>query len=298
MKKYDFVILTESRYENPTVITPYISNILLEDSLLQKSLEKKGFIVGRKDWADKDFEWSTTKNIIFRTTWDYFNKFEEFKEWLNEVESKTNSFNPISMIKWNFDKHYLQDLEQKGVRIVESLFIKKGDTKSLAEWAEKIEGDRFILKPTVSGGGKNTFKIEKQDVRGYETIFEKLIQDEDMMIQPFLIKIQEKGEISLIMIDGVHSHSVLKKAKSGDFRVQDDFGGSVEDYSPNESEISFAEHLISVISPTPTYARVDLMWDNSDQLVLSEIELIEPELWMRRNPESADKLAEAIISKL
>ena len=29
-------------------------------------------------------------------------------------------------------------------------------------------------------------------------------------------------------MNGIYTHAVLKKAKSGDFRVQDDFGGSVE----------------------------------------------------------------------
>ena len=43
------------------------------------------------------------------------------------------------------------------------------------------------------------------------------------------------------------------------------------------------------------FARVDLVWDNNGELALSELELIEPELWFRFNAEAADELAEGII---
>ena len=55
-----------------------------------------------------------------------------------------------------------------------------------------------------------------------------------MLFQEFQHQIQSKGEMSLIMIDGKFTHAVIKKAKAGDFRVQDDFGGTVVDYAPNK----------------------------------------------------------------
>ena len=80
-----------------------------------------------------------------------------------------------------------------------------------------------------------------------------------------------------MLIDGKHTHSILKKAKKNDFRVQDDFGGTVHQYSPSQSEIQFAKNTINSIDPIPTYARVDMIWDNNNQPAVSEIELIEPE---------------------
>ena len=43
------------------------------------------------------------------------------------------------------------------------------------------------------------------------------------------------------------------------------------------------------------YARVDLIYDNENNLSLSEIELIDPELWFRLKNGSADLLSEKIM---
>ena len=118
-----------------------------------------------------------------------------------------------------------------------------------------------------------------------------------MLIQPFQKNIISFGEISLMIIDGKYSHSVIKKAKKGDFRVQDDYGGKVINYKANNLEIDFAEKVISVLDFKPIYARVDLVLDNGGNLALSELELIEPEMWFRKNFLSANLLAKAIKNK-
>ena len=92
------------------------------------------------------------------------------------------------------------------------------------------------------------------------------------------------------------SHAVLKKAVEGDYRVQDDFGGSVHHYEPNSEELAFAKKAIEAMPYKTLYARVDLMWDNNDQLCLSELELIEPELWLRNSHESIDIIAKELKS--
>lgn len=68
MSQFDVVILTESRYLNPEKVNDYIQNILTEEELLKKALEKHDLKVVRKDWADPDFDWTSTKSAIFRTT--------------------------------------------------------------------------------------------------------------------------------------------------------------------------------------------------------------------------------------
>ncbi len=90
------------------------------------------------------------------------------------------------------------------------------------------------------------------------------------------------------------THAVLKIAKPGDFRVQDDFGGSVHNYQANAEEIAFAEKAVAACHPTPFYARVDVIKDNNDQLAIIELELIEPELWFRLMPSAAQVLANSI----
>lgn len=276
----------------------YIQNILTEDGLLQAALEKLGLRVTRKDWADPDFDWSTPKCAIFRTTWDYFDRFEEFKVWLGQVESLTQFINPISQIRWNMDKWYLRDIQEKGIKVVETKYIKQGEVNSLADCIKETGWEEVILKPTIAGAARHTYRLDTSNIEAHEEIFAELMKSEDMMLQPFQNNIMLKGEVSFIVIGGKYTHSVLKKGKAGDFRVQDDFGGTLHEYQPTEEEITFAEEVAQACDPLPAYARVDVMWDNDGELAVSEVELVEPELWFRRNEKAAEQLATVIKARL
>ncbi len=293
MKKhlFDIVVLTDDRYVAPRQIDSNIKNILTEDGLVVDALTAQGFNVTRKSWSDPDFDWASTKAVIFRTTWDYFDRFEEWKAWLNATSKLTQMINPYELINWNMDKHYLGDLEQKGINIPETRYIEIGEQTSLEELFVETGWTDSILKPCVSGASRHTYKLNPANLQAHEEIFQALIAQEAMMLQPFQQDIVARGEVSLMVMGGEYTHAVLKVAKPGDFRVQDDFGGTVHLYTPSPEEIRFAEKAVAACDPQPTYARVDIIKDNYGQLALIELELIEPELWFRLKPEAAKVLA-------
>ena len=294
MKIYDVVILTDKKHANPIKIDEYTQNVLTEDNYVKSALEKLNLKVGRFSWDDPSFDWSTTKYILFRTTWDYFDRYSEFSAWLNKVSKQTILLNSEAIIRWNIDKHYLLDLQKNGVHVCESYFIEAKETKSLQDLGKQHQLTEFVLKPCISGGGRHTYKINQNNILEHEEIFSKLTTEEAMIIQPFQYNIVDKGEISLMVMNGKFTHAVLKIAKKGDFRVQDDFGGTVHDYSPSQFEIDFAENAVKACKELPIYARVDVFTDNSNKLAIAELELIEPELWFRNHPEAADELAKGI----
>jgi len=294
MKKFDVVLLTDSRYVNPHTLNNYIKNILLEDKLVQEALERVNLKVCRLSWDDPDFDWTSTKYALFRTTWDYFDRFHEFSVWLDKISKETNLLNTESIVRWNIDKHYLLDLENRGIHCTPTLFIEKDEDRTLVQLHEQKNWKETVLKPVISGAARHTYKLNEENLQSYETIFKELIHQEAFMLQPFQKNIVDKGEFSLIIIDGKFTHAVLKVAKKGDFRVQDDFGGTVHQYLPAIKEVKFAESAVMACNPMPIYARVDMFTDNNGQLAVSELELIEPELWFRNNPDAADKLALAI----
>lgn len=298
MKTIDIVILTDARYINPTESNDYISNVLIEDSLLQIALEAKGLKVDRINWDHPNYDWSNAKAILFRTTWDYFDRFEEFEPWLKKVEKVTRLMNSSNLIHWNINKGYLKDLQSKGVSIPSTLFIETGTTLSLEALIQKTGWEELVLKPLIAGAARHTYRLNKSNFKMIEPIFNELIQSEEMMLQEFQSQILTKGEIALIFFGQTFSHAILKKAKPGDFRVQDDFGGTVHDYTPNQDEINFALKALKACPESPIYARVDIIWNNEDELCLSELELIEPELWFRKNDIAAPLLAHTIINEL
>ena len=294
MKTYDVVILTDSKHLKPVENNNIVKNVLNEDNYIKIALEKLNLKVLRLPWNDKNFDWSQTKYILFRSTWDYHKHFQEFSDWLNKVSKQTILLNSENTIRWNIDKHYLLDLQKRGVHICESYFIEIGETKNLKSLATQFNLSEFVLKPCVSGGGRHTYKINSKNIEQYEETFSQLIKEEAIILQPFQQNIIDKGEISLVVINGKFTHAILKTAKKGDFRVQDDFGGTIENYTPTQEEINFAEKAIKACKEEPIYARVDIFTDNNGKLAIAELELVEPELWFRKQPEAANKLAEGI----
>lgn len=292
--QFDITILTEKQYVNPIERNQYIDNVLLEDELLKRALEEKGLKVHKTNWDNPNMNWNDTEFVIFRTTWDYFDRYEEFSKWLESISSKTHLINSDNLLKWNIDKHYLQEIEQKGINIPPTTFIEKGSSKSLEDFISECSWEEIILKPTVSGAARHTYKFNRETVDSISKIFNTLIQQEDFMIQEYQNQITTKGEVAFMVFGGEYSHAVLKKAKEGDFRVQDDFGGTLHDYNANKEEIAFVEKAIHSCPELPIYARIDVLWDNNNELAIGEIELIEPELWFRRNSNSATLLAEKI----
>jgi len=293
---YDVTILTTQEYLCPKKVDDYIHNLLTEDRLVQEALEREGFNVTRINWDNPDFDWSQTKTILFRTVWDYFERYDEFEPWLDQVSQQTHCINPIDLIKWNIDKHYLGDLKNWGVNIVPTIFIEKGDRRSLREIVDQSGWQHVILKPAISGTARHTYKFKSSKADSYEDTLKKLIANEAMLLQPFINSITTKGEVSHMVFGGKYSHSVLKKAKRGDFRVQDDFGGTVSPYQANKEEMAFAEHVIAHCKIEPLYARVDTVWDNEGKLAVAELEAIEPELWFRFNPEAATLMAKSLAT--
>ena len=292
--KFDITLLTASAYLNPEHPDWYVQQILTEDDLLRSALEQKGLRVHRIDWTNNEFDWTTTKFVLFRAVWDYTRRYEEFLIFLNVVSTKTTFINSLETIRWNLDKHYLRDLHNRGINIPQTIYIEKGDRLTLRELHEKNNLSETILKPTMSAGARHTYRLNNANRSEHETIFQQLIANEAMMLQPFLHSIMDNGEITLVIIGGKYTHAILKRAKSGDFRVQDDFGGTVHSYTPTREEIAFAEHVVSVCSPIPAYARVDMISDNNGNLAVSELELIEPELWFRFEPTAAIALSENV----
>ncbi|MFN0035148.1 MAG: RimK family alpha-L-glutamate ligase [Saprospiraceae bacterium] len=298
MKKYDVILLTEHRYENPPEPDWYDQQILTEDGYVIAALERHGLKVMRLDWATPHFDWASTRLAVFRTTWDYFDKIGQFLPWLDHVATQTALLNPYPIVRWNIDKHYLLDLQNRGIHIIPTHIVERGQACNLAQQMTRFDTPELIIKPCVAGTARHAYRVNRENLEELQAIFNALVAEEAMLVQPFQRSVMERGEVSVVVIGGVARHAVLKVAKPGDFRVHDDFGGSVHAYEPTLAERELAERACASCSPLPAYARVDLILDNEGQPAISEFEVVEPELFFRFNPEAAGLLAEEILKEL
>lgn len=300
MHTIDVALLTDRRYtaSEAAVGDWYLRNILADDRLLQEALARRGLTSVRVDWADPAVDWSRFRCAVFRTTWDYFERFAEFSAWLERAGRLTRLCNRSSTVLWNVDKHYLADLAGRGVRVVPSRFLERGSACSIADVLAGAGWDEAVVKPCVSGAARHTYRVNRRTAAECRQVVSTLLAQEAMVVQPFQDDVVRTGEDTLMVFGGRYSHAVRKVAKSGDFRVQDDHGGTVHEYQPTDEQVELAERAVAACRPVPVYGRVDMVRDNDGRPAVMELELIEPELWLRVHPPAAERFAAGLAAFL
>jgi glutathione synthase/RimK-type ligase-like ATP-grasp enzyme len=118
-----------------------------------------------------------------------------------------------------------------------------------------------------------------------------------MIIQPLIEEIGKTGEFSLMLFDGEYSHAVVKRPKSGDFRVQEHLGGVTSPcVAPPAGAIELAQAALRAAPATATYARVDIIPDDEGVLRIMELELIEPALFLDHATDRGVAFTRSILS--
>ena len=217
--------------------------------------------------------------ILPLVAWGYHKSYDAWCAWLDHAEAaRLPVANPVPLLRWNSDKAYLAELTAARVPTVPSLTIERLDERSLAE-ARGAFGDDLVIKPVVSASAFGTHRLGAADplpeaVRGWR-----------MLAQPWLASITSSGEWSLIYFDGRFSHAVAKVPRAGEFRVQPEHGGIITrcDAPPGAREV--ADAALAQAPTASTYARVDLVRGNDGALLVIELELIEPALWLDHAPD-------------
>jgi hypothetical protein len=89
---------------------------------------------------------------------------------------------------------------------------------------------------------------------------------------------------------GSFSHAVCKLPRAGDFRVQEEFGGTADRVDVGERLIHQAARAVAAAPGNPLYARVDGVVVGGE-FVLTELELVEPSLFLGLDDAAPDRLA-------
>ncbi|HVR38586.1 MAG TPA: hypothetical protein VMU84_05785 [Thermoanaerobaculia bacterium] len=263
-----------------------------DDRLVRAALEHRGARVTATVWDDPSVDWSRFDRVVLRSTWDYHRNAERFLGWIDALPVPLQ--NPAPLVRWNSHKKYLSELGARGVNVVPTLFRSAAAEPPLFDPGYESGGSATallnVIKPAISATAYRTKRVHRDDLERELATF-----DCDVLVQPFIPEVVERGEWSLIFFDGEYSHTVLKRAKEGDFRVQNDFGGTVTVLAPPRTLIEQARAILEAIDETPVYARVDGV-EIDGNLMLMELELIEPVLFLGTHEPAADRFAEAILT--
>lgn len=269
-----------------------------EDSLLLSLLSGKGLDIRKVIWDDPKVRWEDYSLVLIKSPWDYFDKFAQFNQWLDMIAGLGIwMLNPYSIIKWNSDKHYLLEMRDAGFNVIPSAIIESGAPSGLAPFFKQFNTQQLIVKPCVSGGAKNTFTVTPQDLPALQPRIDELVQQEAFLVQPFVKEIETAGEYSFIFFNGAFSHCIIKRPRSGDFRVQFAHGGSAQATSPDPAHIKSAGAFVDRFAKGCLYARVDaIIIDNV--LTLMELEVIEPYLFLGAVPGGYESYYHALHSRI
>jgi glutathione synthase/RimK-type ligase-like ATP-grasp enzyme len=264
------------------------------DQLLIPELAKHTIVAEPVIWSDKTINWSDYDYLIFRNTWDYFEKETDFNLWLDQIEKLgIKTLNPIGIIKQNKHKFYLRDMEKQGITILPTVFIDKTNSLDLAELIPS-HWKKAVIKPAFSAGSYLTEVFEVNDVQIINSDYISLAQEKELLLQEFMPEIQTAGETSFIFFNKKFSHAVNKKPVNGDFRVQSQFGGEYTLVQPNQQLIEKAQKIVNTFSEKLLYARVDGIIINNE-LYLMEIECIEPDLYFDISEGALEEFVASIV---
>jgi glutathione synthase/RimK-type ligase-like ATP-grasp enzyme len=275
------------------------TGFVIDDELARGPLAELGWRVDALPWDRPGIRWQDYEIVVIRSTWDYYYRPEQFVAVLAGIEaSGTPLENRLALVRWNLQKSYLRELELRGVPIAPTLWRDRLQRGELAALFAAAGGEEAVIKPVVGAGAVGAWRLERRNLQRVAGNVEDYYQDRPLMLQPFASAVLTEGEYSLFWFNGTYSHAIVKVPQAGDFRVQEEHGGDIRAVTPEASLRAAGERALAEIGEVPLYARGDFVRTNDGSgWWLMELELIEPALYLRMDPQAPQRFAAAIVAR-
>jgi hypothetical protein len=294
---------TRERSRVALVTSDLFPDLWRDDHPLRDALRSRGVTVDAVRWDDDGADWDAYDLAVIRSPWDYPARRDAFVAWAHRVPRLAN---PADVVEWNTDKHYLRDLAAAGLPVTPTTFVEPGTT-----WEPPPSGD-WVVKPTVSVNSQDTGRYRLPDERDLALghVARLGATGRTAMIQPYLAAVDTAGETAVLCLpdaDGrlAYSHAIrkgplLSGPDTGDVDATTD-REQITARTPSALELATAERVLAAVPGGPDrllYARVDLIPGPDGEPVLVELELTEPSLFLLHAPDSAERLADAVVARL
>ena len=272
-------------------------SVCVKDTLAASLLLEEGFDVRAMVWDSPDFSVQANDFLILRSTWDYHLKQHRFLQFLADAEDrKLRLCNPVQTVRWNFHKRYLLELEEKGIPIAKTRIVEKGSQDiSIADFMREHSLDKMVVKSCIGCSGYRLKRIQSvTEAEQYQGDFKQAVNEADMIMQENIQGIETNGEFSMFFFDRKFSHCAQKIPVRGDFKAYSYLGAAVVRFAPSSDMMALAEKVIGLIPGPLLYTRVDLLRDVDGRLVLGELEMNEPSMYLDIDDEAPRNFVNAI----
>ncbi len=267
--------------------------------LLSAGLAVAGADAMSISWDCEDLDWERFDLVVINSTWDSVDRPQEFLRWARRAARATTLMNPLPAIEWNIDKTYLRSLQSRGIPIVATEWLVDAE-----RW--KPPKYEFVVKPSISAGGRQTARYQPAEAPLAVAHVRRLLGcGHTVMVQPYMASVDTEGEAKLVFIEGEFSHAVrtgpLLGAGEGIADRRWERFVPMEAMVPSAPQLGTARHVLAAVQAEVAqpllYARVDLLAAPIGELLLGEVELVDPSLLLRFAAPAAGLLAEAITAQ-
>jgi glutathione synthase/RimK-type ligase-like ATP-grasp enzyme len=243
-------------------------------------------------WDDPDVDWAAADLVAVRSTWDYHRRLDDFVAWARSVPRLLNG---AELMAWNADKAYLRELAAAGVPVVPTELVDDaGLTTALAAALERW--GTALVKPRTGAGGVGVCVFSSPT----DERLEGLVAG-PWVVQPLVESVRTAGETSVFVFGGRATSQVRKLPDAGEVRVHELYGGRSHPVALAPDHAALAEATVAAAATLREaridYARVDML-EHDGRLVVSELELIEPGLYLDVDPGNAERFADLCLLAL
>jgi len=295
-----------------------VEALALDEDLppLVAAMQQMGVTVETPCWDDPAVDWPGYDVAVLRSTWDYAERVDELVDWAQRCGQATRLLNPVAIVRWNTDKHYLQHLQRHGVPVVPTRYVEPGSDPDAAlqqflsgsgDWlsvGEPCGFKEFVIKPSIGAGSRDAARYRRGDAIAAAEHLRRLVvaQGRSTMLQPYLERVDDYGETAVVYFGGAFSHAVRKGPllKLGQGLVTGLFAPeeiTARRADAAELEVAAKAHA-AIPHAAPLYARIDLIRDAEGRPVVLELELTEPSLFFNHAAGAAERLADLVLEQI
>src|SRR5262245_50412192 len=183
-----------------------------DDQLVADALRPFGFEVVPVVWDASEPLCGLPPTVVIRSCWNYHHHPRAFLEWVANLEAQgIRVFNPRSVITWNIDKHYLNDLARQGVALPQTVWVEQNVQSDLADLLSAHRMNAAVIKPAISLSAYKTWRTSLTEARTHQYAFDELVREQSVIVQSYVEAITSSGELSLVFFGGTYSHAVRKR---------------------------------------------------------------------------------------
>jgi glutathione synthase/RimK-type ligase-like ATP-grasp enzyme len=252
-------------------------------------------------WDDPDVDWGASPLTVVRSTWNYAEDRDGFLRWAQRASSESTVLrNPLSVMAPNTHKSYLATLERAELPVVPTRWFVRGGRAATVDVLRTLPWRRVVVKPAIGAGSRGVRAFDLEDDAELEAAaahVQALQERGEVLVQPQLESIVERGERDVVWIDGEFTHTVTKLS-----RLEGDGEQATSCRPPTDAEVTLATRALRTLpaygEQALLYARVDMAPDELGTLRIIELELVEPSLFVALHEPAMERFVRALARSI